>query len=183
MENEKTKQLAMLVMCHDASGAYWRTARLRLCFFLPQMVFGVGPAAIYLTNPLEGVAESVLADQLCSPSVLLVRALDVIRKFLDSECDLGELTEFEDPRWQNMNVLGQVVGVLREYAAAAAAGSATASDDGTPMRPVPTAPTHVRIPADYFSGVTLALKADNAYCQELMECPELPLEKILTGQR
>ena len=54
-----------------------------------------------------------------SESELLVRRADVLYRFdpAASEgggCDLFELTEMEDERWDEYNVLGQVVNVLRE---------------------------------------------------------------------
>ena len=39
-----------------------------------QMAFGAGPAGVYVTNPVECVPPSELAEQLSAPSELLVRA-------------------------------------------------------------------------------------------------------------
>ena len=39
-----------------------------------QMAFGAGPAGVYVTNPVECVPASELAEQLSAPSELLVRA-------------------------------------------------------------------------------------------------------------
>ena len=73
-----------------------------------QMVFGVGPSGIYLTNPLESVSEALLSEQLCSESELLVRRADVLYRFDPATCDLAEIADLEDERWDEYNVLGQV---------------------------------------------------------------------------
>lgn len=70
-----------------------------------QMVFGVGPLGIYLTNPLECVSDSLLADQLCSDSVLLVRRSDIETRW-DHKDQLVRLSLQNDHRWNEMNVLG-----------------------------------------------------------------------------
>merc|ERR1719376_1306279 len=122
-----------------------------------QMIFGVGPNGVYLTNPLESVTPEALKDQLCSPSELLVRRNDVIMRWqlsesatvtsskstLESgvtslECsesnnDLHLIHEHEDERWETFNVLGQVVNVIREESCrkptAAVAAAAAAGGD------------------------------------------------------
>ena len=99
-----------------------------------QMIFGVGPDGVYLTNPLESTPEELLLEQLCSPSELLVRRRDVLIRFDPATCDLSELSAMSDERWDDFNVLGQVVNVLRE------AGSKSSQKVKT---------EHVRIPADY----------------------------------
>ena len=130
-----------------------------------QMIFGVGPSGIYLTNPLEIVRESVLMDQLSSDSVLLVRRSDVVFRFDPDNCDLSALSRHPDERWDWFNVLGQVVNVLREE-----------RSKGGGQRSART--EHVRIPAAYKSGVTLFMPASNANSKELLECPELPLMQV-----
>ena len=73
-----------------------------------QMVFGVGPSGVYLTNPLENVSETLLSEQLCSESELLVRRADVLYRFDPATCDLAEIADLDDERWDEYNVLGQV---------------------------------------------------------------------------
>jgi hypothetical protein len=125
-----------------------------------QMIFGVGPNGVYLTNPLDCVSEDLISEQLCSPSELLVRRADVLYRFDPSTCDLSELTVCRDERWDEYNVLGQVVNLMRE------AGSKS-------MQKVKT--EHVRIPAEYMSGVTLVMQESNPHLHELLHGPELPL--------
>lgn len=70
-----------------------------------QMIFGVGPQGVYLTNPLECVSDCMLGDQLCTDSVLLVRRSDVVGRWGNGD-KLVRLTQQDDPRWRDMNVLG-----------------------------------------------------------------------------
>ncbi|KAI0241681.1 hypothetical protein LSAT2_021409 [Lamellibrachia satsuma] len=128
-----------------------------------QMVYGVDQKGVYLTNPLNVVAEADIQQQLCSDSVLLVRRNDVISHWTDS-CDLTVLIRQRDPRWRTMNVLGQVVNVLREDRMSLVTG----------FRPQLT--THVQIPAWYSAGVTLFTRRDSdAHCQLRTTSSELPL--------
>lgn len=71
-----------------------------------QMVFGVGPRGIYLTNPLECIPEKALMVQLCSPPVLKIRRADILSRWTPST-DLRPLIKHPDLRWKRMNVLGK----------------------------------------------------------------------------
>ncbi|XP_005094694.1 uncharacterized protein LOC101850074 isoform X2 [Aplysia californica] len=129
-----------------------------------QMVYGVSPQGLYLTNPLEIVSERSAMRQLCSDSVLMVRRQDVISRFRES-ADLRKLLSHSDPRWRTMNVLGQVVNVLREFN-------------------LPTVPgyrlqvtSHVSIPASYKAGITLFMRKDKAAWAGLLNAPDIPLEQ------
>lgn len=127
-----------------------------------QMVFGVAQRGVYLTNPLECVPERALRGQLCSPSVLLVRREDLIARWGD-RCNLHLLSQQVDRRWKDLNVLGQVVNVLRESFAPQIPGCKHVCTQ------------HVRIPASYRSGITLFVRRDSRAFQELISAPELPL--------
>jgi hypothetical protein len=72
-----------------------------------QMVFGVGPRGIYLTNPVECVSETALWPQLCSPSILMVRRSDILARWND-HTSLRPLMTHPDLRWKRMNVLGML---------------------------------------------------------------------------
>ena len=63
---------------------------------------------VYLTNPQEIIPEPVIREQLCSDSLLLVRRQDVVSRWRES-CNLGILTQQEDDRWAELNVLGEWV--------------------------------------------------------------------------
>jgi hypothetical protein len=76
-----------------------------------QMIFGVGPRGVYLTNPVECVSEAALWPQLCSPSVLMVRRSDVLARWND-HTNLRPLMTHPDHRWKKMNVLGMLENIL-----------------------------------------------------------------------
>lgn len=71
-----------------------------------QMIFGVGPEGVYLTNPLECVDPNQLWPQLSSESVLLVRSDDVISRW-NQNTDLPQLIQIDDVRWRKVNVMGK----------------------------------------------------------------------------
>lgn len=143
-----------------------------------QMIFGVSPDGVFLTNPLESVSVNVISEQLCSESELLVRRTDIISRWHPT-CDLQSLTNVEqDERWDNLNVLGQVVDVLREEHQR----PLTQSPQAPPSSPVLATPqiqrTHVRIPAVYQSGITLFVNkfSNPEGHQALISSPELALK-------
>jgi len=79
-------------------------------------------------------------------------------------------------RWREMNVLGQVVNIIREkrYLDKEEAQLLLESSHDT----IVTLASHVNIPASYTAGVTLFCSTDN---QEgircIMESPEFPCKK------
>ena len=126
-----------------------------------QMVWGVAEREVYLANPLEVVPEQELAAQLDSPSELLVRRGDVVAR-VGQELELGELRDL-GARWRSMNVLGQVVNLLREE-------RREVREEGCS-----TLTSHLRIPADYTAGASLFCLAENREAARLLrEAPELP---------
>ncbi|XP_076469770.1 uncharacterized protein LOC143300123 [Babylonia areolata] len=127
-----------------------------------QMVYGVGPRGVYLTNPLEIVPEERMMEQLTSDSVLLVRRQDVVSRFQPT-ASLARLLHHPDPRWCRMNVLGQVVNILREHNMPSVPG----------YRAQVT--SHIRIPAVYRAGVTLYVRHNTAQWTALRSAPDLPL--------
>ncbi|KAL6266342.1 hypothetical protein P5V15_003197 [Pogonomyrmex californicus] len=126
-----------------------------------QMIFGVGQAGIYLTNPLECLPEQLVWHQLVSPSILLIRRSDVLAHW-NASMDLTPLATM-DQKWRKLNVLGQVVNMIRESVR-----------PRPPNRP-PTTATHIRIPASYQAGITLVMCADSAAATELLHAEQLPL--------
>ncbi|XP_012277600.1 uncharacterized protein LOC105698161 isoform X2 [Orussus abietinus] len=127
-----------------------------------QMIFGVGPGGIYLTNPVQCLPEQVVWHQLVNPSVLLVRRADVLAHW-NSTTDLTPLTLLNQ-RWRKLNVLGQVVNMVRETMW---------------MRQQPAVSmsytTHIRIPASYEAGITLVMSSEAPAATELMLAEQLPL--------
>lgn len=126
-----------------------------------QMVWGVADREVFLANPLESVQERVLEPQLDSPSELLVRRADVVSR-VGPTTDLGELAELGQ-EWRRLNVLGQVVNLLREE-------RREVREEGSR-----TLTSHLRIPADYRAGATLCCPEDSEVARMLREAPELPL--------
>ena len=139
-----------------------------------QMIFGVSPSGVFLTNPLESVSDQFLLDRLCSDSELLIRRSDIVSRY-NPTCDLQPLGDVEDERWDHFNVLGQVVNVLREERQPVQLPSPS-SNAGSSVTSNYQRTTHVRIPAMYQSGITLFVNVvNNSECYEaLFACPELP---------
>lgn len=127
-----------------------------------QMIFGVGQAGIYLTNPLQCLPEQLVWHQLVSPSILLVRRADVIARW-NANTDLTLLAKM-DQRWRKLNVLGQVVNMIRE-----------AKNQREQPNITTIGTTHIRIPASYQAGITLVMCADSAAATELLHAEQLPL--------
>lgn len=125
-----------------------------------QMIFGVGPQGIYLTNPLECIEPNQLWPQLCSEPILLVRKEDVVSRWT-SGADLQQLMTIKDIRWCRMNVVGQVANAIRESRKISRSGLSNA--------------THIKIPAAYSAGITMVMRTDAPFCQLLRFCPELPM--------
>ncbi|GFN95270.1 Gyrb_0 protein [Plakobranchus ocellatus] len=128
-----------------------------------QMVYGVSHQGLYLTNPLEIVSERSAMKQLCSDSVLMVRRQDIISRYRKTT-DLGELLSHPDPRWSTMNVLGQVVNVLREFNMPSVPGYRL------------QVTSHISIPACYKAGITLFMRKDKAAWSTLLSAPDLPID-------
>ncbi|KAK7082897.1 hypothetical protein SK128_002156 [Halocaridina rubra] len=127
-----------------------------------QMIFGVGPQGIYLTNPLECVSDCLLGDQLCTDSILLIRRADIVSRWGRGD-RLIRLTQQKDTRWLDMNVLGQVLGVLKEQAAPPVVQGRRHLT------------SHVAIPAAYKSGITIFMSSDNPHLHTLLQAEDLPL--------
>ncbi|CAH1640236.1 unnamed protein product [Spodoptera littoralis] len=126
-----------------------------------QMVFGVSPRGVYLCNPVECIREATLWQHLTSPSVLLVKTRDVLSRFT-ADTDLSPLMVVPDRRFHTFNVLGQVINVIREWRAIGW------GDYGTRTR-------HIRIPASYQAGVTVAALTGSEAHRRLTVAPQLPV--------
>ncbi|XP_066517479.1 uncharacterized protein [Hoplias malabaricus] len=125
-----------------------------------QLIFGVGPNAVFMTNPLDVVGEEEVHVRLCSESVLLIRREDVLKR-LTPDFALSLISyQQTDPRWKTLKVEGQVRQMINEE---------ENSDQGHPKT------THITIPAAYSSGITLFALRDSSVGQELLSAPELPL--------
>lgn len=99
-----------------------------------QTIFGVTSDGVYLTNPSEVSKFSVIRQQLCSESVLLIRKEDVISRW-SPNIDLG-LVDTEQ-EWKKLNVAKNITKMVSEFASTG------------------TTDSHLLIPAVYKSGITL----------------------------
>ncbi|KAK2908473.1 hypothetical protein Q8A67_004310 [Cirrhinus molitorella] len=125
-----------------------------------QLIFGVGPSAVFMTNPLDVVSEEEVHERLCSESVLLIRREDVLKR-LTPDAHLSQISDqHPDLRWKTLNVEGQVRQMINEE---------EQNDEEHPKR------THLMIPAAYSSGVTFFALRDSDVAQELLSSPDLPL--------
>ncbi|XP_046618743.1 uncharacterized protein LOC124304479 isoform X1 [Neodiprion virginianus] len=127
-----------------------------------QMIFGVGPAGIYLSNPLQCLSEQAVWHQLVSPSILLIRRQDVLAHW-STNTDLRPLSQLGQ-RWRKLNVLGQIVNLVRETMGQRRQSSG-----------ITTSITHIRIPASYRAGITLVMRSDAAGAAELLQTEQLPV--------
>ncbi|XP_074483543.1 uncharacterized protein LOC141763118 [Sebastes fasciatus] len=118
-----------------------------------QLIFGVAPNAVFMTNPLDVGSEAEVHQRLCSESVLLIRREDVLQR-LTPDCRLSSLS---DPQWKALDIEGQVRQMALE------------EEQEQPKL------THITIPAAYSSGVTLFALRESELGQELLNAPELPL--------
>ncbi|XP_005986799.1 uncharacterized protein LOC102360780 isoform X2 [Latimeria chalumnae] len=124
-----------------------------------QMIFGVGPEGIYLTNPLEVEKASIVKQRLCSDSVLLICREDILMR-LSEDTKLSALAQVQDdPRWEQLDVAGQVGQMIYEE---------ITPDEGANA-------AHVAIPAAYKSGITLFALKDSELAKEILNAEELPL--------
>ncbi|XP_001948631.1 uncharacterized protein LOC100159755 isoform X2 [Acyrthosiphon pisum] len=126
-----------------------------------QMVYGISYnplrpefAQIYLTNPLSISSLESLVPQLISPSSLMIKRADILSRWTP-QTDLMSLATHPSRQWHRFNVLGQVVNLLREEKE-----NVKFTD-------------HIVIPANYKSGITLAMKTSSNFCHELKSVPEL----------
>ncbi|KAL7845882.1 hypothetical protein AOLI_G00240740 [Acnodon oligacanthus] len=105
-----------------------------------QLIFGVGPNAVFMTNPLDVVGEEEVHTRLCSESVLLIRREDVLKRLMPGS-PLSLISDQQtEPRWKTLDVEGQVRQMMHE--------EGHCDEDHPKM-------THIMIPAAYSSGVTL----------------------------
>lgn len=129
-----------------------------------QMIYAISSHEIYLTNPLERKPVDTMLRELNSESVLLVRTEDVLKRFKANPTNLNDLlcmreehTLEERKRWCDLNVLGQVVNVLR----------------------CPSNLTHITIPASYVPGITLFARVNSNVYEEIMNWSDLSASNYL----
>lgn len=125
-----------------------------------QLIFGVAPGAVFMTNPLDVVSEEEVHKRLCSESVLLVRREDVLKR-LTPDAHLSQISDqHPDLRWKTLNVEDQIRQMISEE---------EQNDEEHPKM------MHLAIPAAYSSGVTFFALRDSDVAQELLSSSDLPL--------
>ncbi|XP_033110002.1 uncharacterized protein LOC117111218 [Anneissia japonica] len=140
-----------------------------------QMIYGVDEEQAYLCTPNIRLRYQTLMAQLSSDSILLVAREDVVNRW-DRWSRLGELKHppDNDCRWIRMNVLGQVVNMMREQSAPKPHEDYSRRYYYKPLKQRRT--THIRIPTRYKGGITLCIrKEDKKACEAVQNAPELPL--------
>ena len=104
------------------------------------MIYGCDQNGVYLTNPLEVKPLTEIMRELNSESILLVRRIDVIKRFYANQSDLNELIELpglseeNKEKWRKLDVLAQCRKAL------------DLNEKNL---------THIKIPAYYVPGITL----------------------------
>ena len=137
-----------------------------------RIIYGVEPRGIYLMNPMQIQSPQKLYEQLTVDSITHVARQEIVQRYNQSPIPLTPLglppnqsRLFSDTRWRRMNVLGQVVNVLRE----------DRQSDENETRNIPYRPTvtHVRIPSTCASGILILSKDFN----QLNNASDLPLRQ------
>lgn len=108
------------------------------------MIYACDSSNVYLTNPLETKSLDTMMNELTSESVLLVRSHDIVKRFNANSTSLLELInlsaladdEDERRRWHDMNVIGQVLTVLRDSAATTNSRSTTQQTHNPTQTPI-----------------------------------------------
>lgn len=131
-----------------------------------QMVYGVSEQGVHLCNPIGIMPFDTAMDILCSESVLKIRMEDVLLRYRE-ELDWGFLSNNKDNRWREMKVAENAEKLYEIY-------RESKNDERRLITLLSS--EYLEIPAAYHSGVSLFIKSDSKYCDELLNANELPLE-------
>lgn len=135
-------------------------------------IYSIEPRSISLMSPIQTLSPQQLYEYLTVDSISHITRQEIVQRYnrlpikltpLASSKDLSN--QFFDNRWRTMNVLGQVINVLRE----------NRQSDENETRNIPYRPTvtHVRIPSTCSSGI-LIFSTDYDL---LMNANDLPLRQ------
>ena len=130
-----------------------------------QMIHGVSEHGVHLCNPVGIMRFDAAMDVLCSESILKIKMEDVLLRYKE-ELDWSLLLDNKDKRWEKMKVAenaGKLYDIFREY-----------KNDDTRLITLLLS-EYLDIPAAYQSGISLFMKSDSKYCDELLNANELPL--------
>ncbi|CAF0724903.1 unnamed protein product [Rotaria sp. Silwood1] len=137
-----------------------------------RIIYGVEPRGIYLMNPIQIQSPQQVYEQLTVDSITYITRQEIVQRYNQSPMCLTPLAInnntsrlFSDTRWRTMNVLGQVVNVLRE--------DRQLNENETRNIPYRPTVTHVRIPSTCSSGILIFSKDYN----QLINAIDLPLRQ------
>lgn len=137
-----------------------------------RIIYGIEPRGIYLMNPIQIQSPQQIYEQLTVDSITYITRQEIIQRYNSSPMCLTPLAInnnqsnlFLDIRWRTMNVLGQVVNVLRE--------DRQLNENETRNIPYRPTVTHVRIPSTCSSGILIFSKDYN----QLINAIDLPLRQ------
>lgn len=135
-----------------------------------RIIYGIEPRGIYLMNPIQIQSPQQVYEQLTIDAITSIPRQEIIQRYNQSPMPLTPLAIrnnqsnlFVNSRWRTMNVLGQVVNVLRE--------DRQLNENETRNIPYRPTVTHVRIPSTCSSGI-LIFSRDN---HQLINASDLPL--------
>jgi hypothetical protein len=137
-----------------------------------RIIYGIEPRGIYLMNPIQIQSPQQVYEQLTVDSITYIPRQEIVQRYNQTPMCLTPLAIntnksrlFSDIRWQKMNVLGQVVNVLRE--------DHQLNENETRNIPYRPTVTHVRIPSTCSSGILIFSKDYN----QLLNAIDLPLRQ------
>jgi hypothetical protein len=137
-----------------------------------RIIYGIEPRGIYLMNPIQIQSPQQIYEQLTVDSITYIIRQEIVQRYNQSPMCLTPLAInnnqsklFSDTRWRTMNVLGQVVNVLRE--------DRQLNENETRNIPYRPTVTHVRIPSTCSSGILIFSKDYN----QLLNAIDLPLRQ------
>lgn len=137
-----------------------------------RMIWGVSGKDVFLTNPLEVQKDSCLVAQLDSASELLITRDQIVQHFssnTDLRCIISGMRGFNH-RWKEMNVLGQIVNMLRE-------NTLLSLDQDMEATSITNT---VHIPCHFVSGVTILCDSfDGETAALLLATAELPTRLLV----
>ena len=135
-----------------------------------RIIYGIEPRGIYLMNPIQIQSPQKVYEQLTVDAMTYILRQEIVQRYNQSPMPLTALARkdnqsklFSDRRWRTMNVLGQVVNVLRE--------DRQLNENETRNIPYRPTVTHVRIPSTCSSGILIFSKD----YQQLINAIDLPL--------
>lgn len=164
--------LPVAIMNMDHSHSQKNTHHNPISSWQHRIIYGVEPRGIYLMNPIQIQSPQQIYEQLTVDSITYIPRQEIVQRYNQSPMCLTPLARnnnksniFSDTRWRTMNVLGQVVNVLRE--------DRQLNENETRNIPYRPTVTHVRIPSTCTSGILIFTKDYN----QLINAIDLPLRQ------